>query len=735
MRIESGAGSRESGASSSQLLAPSQHSEPSFTTVIETGIAVVTFNLPGEPVNKLSSAVKTEMESLLSRLREDTAVRAVVLISGKPDNFIAGADIEEFTAITNQTEAERLSFEGQETVSRLETLQKPIVAAIHGACLGGGLEVALACHYRIASDHPKTVLGLPEVQLGLIPGAGGCQRLPRLIGARAALDMILTGKTERASKAYRLGLVDEVVPASILRQVAIAAADRLAREGLPKRQLKGGVAGMFLDGTSAGRRLVYRGARKQVLKKTGGHYPAPLAALQAVEIGLEQGITAGLAEEHRAFGELAVGDVSRKLVQIFFATTALKKDDGVPSGSAVPRQIRRLGIVGSGFMGAGIAGTAVLNVEVDTRLKDSDLSRVGKGLQAATSLLKERLDRRRITRPQYERLSALLSGSVDYRGFGRADLVIEAVFEELDVKRQVLAELEAEIRPETIIATNTSTIPIHQIAARARHPERVLGMHFFSPVERMPLLEVIPTEATGPDTIVTAVRFGRRMGKTVIVVADRPGFWVNRILSPYLNEAGHLLQEGVRIELIDRTMTDFGFPVGPVALLDEVGLDVAQKAGSVMHEAFGDRMKPAASLPRMLGATRLGRKNGRGFYSYKAGHKAGVDRSVYPLLGVHPTEDVDEDLVERRLVYSMLNEAALACADRVVRSSRDADIGAIFGIGFPAFRGGPLRMIDDLGPTRVVETLYHLQEQFGERFRPAPSLLEMARSGGRYYPA
>jgi 3-hydroxyacyl-CoA dehydrogenase / enoyl-CoA hydratase / 3-hydroxybutyryl-CoA epimerase len=706
-----------------------------FTTQIETGIAIVTFNLPGEPVNKLSSAVKTEMESLLARLREDTSVRAAVLISGKPDNFIAGADIEEFTAITNQTEAERLSFEGQETVSRLETLQKPIVAAIHGACLGGGLEVALACHYRIASDHPKTVLGLPEVQLGLIPGAGGCQRLPRLIGARAALDMILTGKTERASKAYRLGLVDEVVPASILRQVAVAAAERLAREGLPKRQLKGGVAGMFLDGTSAGRRLVYRGARKQVLKKTGGHYPAPLAALGAVEVGLEQGIAAGLAEEHRAFGELAVGDVSRKLVQIFFATTALKKDDGVRSGTAVPRQIRRLGIVGSGFMGAGIAGTAVLNVEVDTRLKDSDLTRVGKGLKAATSLLKERLDRRRITRQQYERLSALLSGSTDYRGFGRADLVIEAVFEELEVKRQVLAELEAELRPEAIIATNTSTIPIHQISARARHPGRVLGMHFFSPVERMPLLEVIPTEATTPDTIVTAVRFGRRMGKTVIVVADRPGFWVNRILSPYLNEAGYLLQEGVSIELIDRTMTAFGFPVGPVALLDEVGIDVAQKAGGVMHEAFGDRMKPAAVLPRMLGATRLGRKNGRGFYIYKSGHKAGVDRSVYQLLGVRPSGEVHEDLVERRLVYSMLNEAALACADRVVRSPRDADIGAIFGIGFPAFRGGPLRMIDDVGTSRVVEVLYQLQEQFGERFRPAPSLLEMARSGGRYYPA
>ncbi len=706
---------------------------PAFSSSIENGIAVLTFDLPGQPVNKLNSAVQAELEGLLPKLRDDAGVRAVVLISGKSDNFIAGADIEEFTKLTTQTEAERLSFEGQEMVSRVETFPKPIVAAIHGACLGGGLELALACHYRIATDHPKTQLGLPEVQLGLIPGAGGCQRLPRLIGVRAALDIILAGKSERASKAYRLGLVDEVVPRSILRQTAIAAADRLAREGLPQRTPRAGVGGMLLERTSAGRQLVYRAARKQILKKTGGHYPAPLAALGAVRTGMEQGVTAGLAEEHRAFGELAVGDVSRKLIGIFFATTALKKDDGVP-GPAVPRQIRRLAIVGSGFMGAGIAGTAVMNVEVDTRLRDSDLARIGKGLNSATALLRERLERRRLTKPQFQRLAALLSGSVDYAGFSRADLVIEAVFEELETKRKVLAEVESHVRPDTIFATNTSTIPIHHIAANARHPERVLGMHFFSPVDRMPLLEVIPTKATGPDTIVTAVRFGRRMGKTVIVVADHPGFWVNRILSPYLNEAGHLLLEGVPIGLIDSVMTGFGFPVGPVALLDEVGLDVAQKAGDVMHAAFGDRMKPAGALTRMLGATRLGRKNGRGFYRYKDGRKAGVDPSINPLLGVRPGNG-DRGLVERRLVYSMLNEAAMACADGVVRSPRDGDIGAIFGIGFPAFRGGPLRMIDDVGPRRTVETLYQLQEQFGERFRPAASLLDMARSGARYYPA
>jgi 3-hydroxyacyl-CoA dehydrogenase / enoyl-CoA hydratase / 3-hydroxybutyryl-CoA epimerase len=704
-----------------------------FTTEVHDSIAVITFDLPGEPVNKLNAAVKVEFEALLIQLRDDAEIRAAVLISGKSDNFIAGADIEEFTALTTQGEAERLSFEGQEMVNRIEALPKPVVAAIHGACLGGGLELALACHYRVATDHPKTQLGLPEVQLGLIPGAGGCQRLPRLIGLRAALDMILTGKSERAAKALRLGLVDEVVSRSILLRTARDAAARLVRDGLPRRGPRGGLPDIFLDRTPAGRRLVYRGAKAQVLQRTGGHYPAPLAALEAVRVGLEHGITAGLAEEHHAFGQLAVGDVSRKLVQIFFATTALKKDDGIAPGAATPRQIRRLGVVGAGFMGAGIAGTAVFNVEVDTRLKDADLARVGKGLGAATAILSDRLKRRRITRPQYERLSALLSGNDTYAGFGRADLVIEAVFEELAIKRRVLAEVEAATRPETIFASNTSTIPIQQIAAQAQRPDRVLGMHFFSPVEKMPLLEVIPTDATAPEAIVTAVRFGRRMGKTVIVVADRPGFWVNRILSPYLNEAGLMVAEGVPIELIDRTATGWGFPVGPVALLDEIGLDVAHKAAETMQAAYGDRMKGGNALERMIAAGRLGRKNERGFYRYSDGHKKGPDKAVNGLLGVRSVAGTSTDLIERRLVYAMLNEAAAACAENVVRSPRDGDIGAIYGIGFPAFRGGPLRVIDDLGASRVVSALHELEDQYGARFRPAPTLAEMARQGGRYY--
>ncbi len=695
-----------------------------FTVVEEQGVAVVTIDQPGSPVNILTAAVKAEFESLLERLRADKSVRAVLLMSGKPDGFIAGADIEQFVALPNQAAAEALSRDGQATMDRLAAFPKPIVVAIHGACLGGGLELALACHYRLASNHPKTQLGLPEVQLGILPGAGGCQRLPRLIGLRAALDIILAGKSERAAKAFKLGMVDELVPPSLLRSAAMAAALRLVESGLPRRPRRGGLAGLLLDGNPLGRALVYRMARKSVLAKTGGHYPAPLSALEAVRTGMERGLQAGLVDEHRRFGELAVSPVSRKLVQIFFATTALKKDDGVAPGTATPRPVRRLGVVGSGFMGSGIAGTAVSQAGVEVRLKDADLARVGKGLKASVGVLDGRLKRRRITRQEYERLSALLSGTADFSGFPRADLVIEAVFEELSVKRSVVADLEATVGEKAIIATNTSTIPITDIAAGAHHPDRVLGMHFFSPVDRMPLLEVIPGAATSPDAIATAVQFGRRMGKTVIV---------NRILSPYLNEAGHLLMEGTPIEAIDRTMTRFGFPVGPIALLDEVGLDVAAKGGGVMHQAFGERLAPADAIGRMLADKRLGRKSGRGFYRYQDGKKSGVDADVYRLLSISPSDRVSPQTIEQRLVYAMLNEAAMAAGEGVVRSPRDGDIGAIFGIGFPPFRGGPLRMIDDLGAAQVVSTLRALEAEFGPRFAPAASLVAMAEHGGRFY--
>jgi 3-hydroxyacyl-CoA dehydrogenase/enoyl-CoA hydratase/3-hydroxybutyryl-CoA epimerase len=695
------------------------------------GVAIVTFDTPHDHVNKISKAIGWELEDLLQRLDADEVVKAIVLRSAKPDIFIAGADIDEFVTLRSVEEAVRLSKDGQLLMQRFADSAKPIVAAIHGACLGGGLELALACHYRVATDHVRTVLGFPEIQLGLIPGAGGSNRLPRLIGAHAALDMILTARNQSGRKALALGLVDELVPEAILVDIAVAAAERLARTG--RKLPRGG--SFWLDGNRIGRSLVFRKAREQVTEKTGGHYPAPFRAIEVVRTSMEHGMARGLEAEAQAFGELAMSDVSHRMVEIFFATSALKKDDGVPAGAARARPVRRLGVVGSGFMGSGIAGTAVVQAGVEVRLKDADLVKVGRGLKAATDILTAQLTRRRITPFEFARKRAYLTGSGSFDGFGGADIVIEAVFEDLAVKQQVIEELEAAVPISTVIATNTSTLPVHEIAMVAHHPERVLGMHFFSPVDKMPLLEVVPTDQTSAEAIVTAVQFGRRLGKTVIVVADSPGFWVNRILLPYLNEAAFLLEEGVSIETIDKVMTAWGFPVGPIALMDEVGLDVGEKAGKVMHQTLGDRLKPSRVIAAMRADDRLGRKNARGFYFYKDGHKAGADNSVFQLLGVRPQGEVDEQRVQDRLVFAMLNEAARAMSEGVVRTPRDGDIGALFGIGFPAFRGGPLRELDTLSAAEAVVRLDRLAASHGVRFEPAPVLEEMARAGQRWYPA
>ncbi len=709
---------------------------PVFRIEREGDVALLVLDVPGAPVNTLNRDARTEFEALLPQLAADASVKAVVLISGKAENFIAGADIEEFTTLRTADEAATLSRTGQELIQRIEDFPKPVVAAIHGACLGGGCELAMACTWRIATDHPKTVIGLPETMLGILPGAGGTVRMPRLIGFRAALDIILAGKSERAAKAFKLGLVDELVHPAILRQTAIVTARRLAtRPGAGARPSArtprpAGLLAAILDRTKFGRGIVARAARKAVLKKTLGNYPAQPRAIDVILTGLNDGPAAGYAAEHRAFGELAVTDVSRKLVGLFFADTALKKDDPAHGAAATP--VRRLGVIGAGFMGASIAGTAVTQAEVEARLKDADLKAVGRGIKSATGIVDGRLQRKRITRSEAERLRALISGSDRYAGFRECDLIIEAVFEDLDVKRQVLKEVEAATGPRTIFATNTSTIPISQIGANATRPGQVIGMHFFSPVDKMPLLEIIPTDRSTPETIATAVAFGRRMGKKVVVVKDHPGFWVNRILTPYLNEAGRLLSDGTPVDQLDRVLLKTGFPVGPAALLDEVGLVVAQKAGKVMHGAFGARLEPAPLLATLLADQRQGKKNGRGFYAYHDGHKTGVDDTVYDLLGVHP-KPRDPKEIEERCLYAMLNEAAMAFAEGVVRSPRDGDMASIFGIGFPPFRGGPLRMIDDLGAAKVVQTLERLTAQHGPRFTPAASLVRMAKDAGKYY--
>ncbi|HET7564686.1 MAG TPA: fatty acid oxidation complex subunit alpha FadJ [Gemmatimonadaceae bacterium] len=705
--------------------------------VREGGIAVLTLDLPGESVNKVSRVVGDELLAILERLERDTLIKAAVLISGKPDIFVAGADIEQFREIRTARDGERLSRDGQMLMDRIERSRVPIIAAIHGACLGGGLEAALACAYRIATDHPKTVLALPEVQLGLIPGAGGTQRLPRTVGLRNALDMILTGKNVRAKKALQIGLIDEMVHPAILLDVALDRAAAFASGKLKRkaRRTSHGAANLVLEGNAMGRRVVFRQAREQTVRKTHGHYPAPLAALSAVATGYDHGRERGFADEARLFGEMAVTDVSRQLIFLFFATTALKKDTGVSTPGVKPLPVNKIGILGAGFMGAGIASVAAMQ-HTAVRIKDAELERVAKGLKSVYDVLRERLRKRRVTKQEFADEFALVGGTTDYSGFGNVDLVVEAVFEDLELKQRVLREAEVVIPSDAIYASNTSTIPIARIAEASKRPEQVLGMHFFSPVEKMPLLETIVTPRTSDVATVTAVAYGKKLGKHVIVVNDGPGFYTTRTLAAFMNEAGHILDQGVAIEALDQALIDFGFPVGPVTLLDEVGLDVGAKVGKVLQEAFGDRVAPAQSLQAVAVAGRLGRKGRKGFFRYDAsGKKGAVDESVYELLPTGMRRMVmPVDEMQQRTVLAMVNEAARCLEEGILRSPRDGDVGAVFGIGFPPFRGGPFRYIDAVGATIIVKQLQELYGRFEPRFAPANILVEMARKGERFYP-
>ena len=698
-------------------------------------VLVITLDIPGESVNALSPPLFDSFEQQMKRVEMDDSIRAVVFTSGKAD-FLVGADVKWLNTLRTAEDGEKASRDGQAALNRLAASMKPIVAAIHGSCLGGGLEWTLACQGRVASDSARTQLGQPEVQIGLIPGAGGTQRLPRLIGVQAALDMILTGKPVRASKAKKLGLVDEVVPVSILVDVAVEHAKALIRgehHTRIHRSPREAVTRAALENNPLGRRLLFAEAKKQLLRKTGGHYPAPERALDAVREGLEHGMEAGHTAEARAFGELLTTDVSHRLRELFFATTALKKDPGV-DGNVKPREVEKVGVLGGGLMGAGIAFVSTERAGLPVRIKERDDESVGRALASVRGLFDARLRRRRADRRAADAAFARVTATTDLAGFARAEVIVEAVFEDLEVKRKLLADVEAATPPPTIFATNTSSLPIAQIAAEAKRPGNVVGMHYFSPVEKMPLLEVITHAGTDPAVTATAVALGKAQGKTVIVVRDGPGFYTSRVLAPYLNEAAHLLVEGADIAAVDAALRQYGFPVGPFQLLDEVGIDVGSKVAHILHAAFGERMKPPASMEVALQDGRLGRKVRKGFYRYDVKGKE-VDTTVYANVPGGATRvSLDPDELQERPVLLFLNEAVRCLEEGILRSARDGDVGAVFGLGFPPFRGGPFRTIDAAGAEHIVKRLRYWQQKQGARFEAAPRLMQMAERGARFYP-
>ena len=706
----------------------------------DDGVAVLWFDLQGKKVNTLSTALMPEFEAMLSRIEDDDAIKAVVVASAKASGFIAGADLDDLGAVTTQQEGAGLSKKGQDVMARMAAVKKPSVAAIHGDCLGGGLEVALACDARVAADSPKTKLGLPEVMLGLLPGAGGTQRLPALVGLPAALDMMLTGKNIRPAKALKMGLVDDVVPPNRLVALAKQHALRLVAGKGPvrtkkKKKASARLQASLLEGTDLGRSIVFKKAREQVMKQTHGLYPAPLRILDAVEIG-----TYG-AESH-GFGELTVSPESKGLQHLFACITALKKFDGPHTEGVEAAPLGRVGMLGAGLMGGGIA-TVLADKDLHVRFKDISWDALETGRRYAKSYFDKGAKRRKLTREEADQRLNRVSGGLDWAGFGQVDVVIEAVPEKLELKQQMVAEFEAITKRGGIFATNTSSLPISEIASRAAHPERVIGMHFFSPVEKMPLVEIIVTEQTDPKVTKTISALARRMGKHVIVVRDCAGFYTTRALAPYLVEATHLMLQGIDPTAIDEAAIRQGFPVGPVTLMDEVGIDVGAKVIAVMRKHYGHRLElPDDSLfGGFMEEGRFGRKANKGFYLYEDGKtvkKKGrkqVDPAVHKLLpeGVRRNNDPDLDAIGERLVLALVNEAAYCLHEGILFEPCAGDLGAVFGIGFPPMRGGPFQYVDSVGAEHVVKRLSALRESLGRRFEPCPNLVALAASGGRFH--
>jgi 3-hydroxyacyl-CoA dehydrogenase / enoyl-CoA hydratase / 3-hydroxybutyryl-CoA epimerase len=694
-----------------------------FTIEREGDLAILWFDLPGEKVNKFSSAVLHELSAVVDQIAASDA-KKVVIASRKKGMFIAGADVEEFTTVTSAEQARAFVTLGQEVFTKIQNLKQTTVAAIDGVALGGGCELALSCDWRVMSDSPRAQIGLPEVKLGIFPAWGGTSKLPRLIGLPAALDIILNGKALDGKRAKRVGLVDEVVESGIVLQVAKNFAERGKRRG-------GNRTKFYIEGNPLTRNVIFGKAKKAVMQQTKGHYPAPLKALEVMEYAMSAGVAKGMQREVEEASKLVNNDVAKNLVQLFFLMEEAKKDPI----AAKPRDVSYVGVLGAGIMGGGIAQIVADKTDTEVRMRDINWNAIGGGMKAASRVWKRKVDRRRMTRGEMMRKLARITGTTDWSGFSRADVVIEAVVENVGIKRQVLAEFEALSKPDAIFATNTSTIPITQIAAQAARPENVVGMHFFNPVDRMPLVEVIRGEKTSDVAMVTTAALARKLGKTVVFCNDGPGFVVNRILGPYMNESGFLLEAGNTIESLDKAMVDFGMPMGPMALLDEVGIDVAAKVAGILTEAFKDRLEKSSVVEKLYADGRHGKKNGKGLYLYAGGKRQGPDPSVYKVLGIRAPHPADDKAVVERMVLAMINEASLILDEKIVGSAGELDLAMIMGTGFPPFRGGLLRYADSMGLPYIVSRLDELSSTAGARYKPNAPLVRLAQRDGKFYQA
>jgi len=684
------------------------------------GIGVIWIDTPGEEWNKISTGTADYFGEIVNHIEADPEIVAVVLISRKK-GFMAGADIEEFLKM-KPDEAGQTALLGHDMLNKLEDSKKPYIAAIHGPCMGGGLEISLACAGRLVSDHASTVLALPEVKLGLLPGLGGTRRLAKTIGIQKALDAILTGKNIFAHKAAKIGLADEIVHHTKLLAAAKVLALKVAA-GKFRRAEKRSLAEKILEGNPITRSILFNQAEKIARRKTYGNYPAIPKIIQSVKYATSNGRSSSSQLETKLFDELLQTSEARELINIFFGMTALKKNPF----KAKARDVKTIGVLGAGLMGQGISEVS-LSKGMQVILKDISETMLSKAKKNIWSSLSKKVHYKTIGQAEAELLINQVAATVDYVALRKADVIIEAVFEDLDLKHQVLAETESNIKKDCVLATNTSSLPITRIASKAKRPENVIGMHYFSPVPKMPLLEIVVTPLTADWVIATALEVGVRQGKVCIVVNDGPGFYTTRILSPYMNEALLLLEEGGDIIQIDRAMKQFGFPVGPFTLIDEIGLDVgAHITKGDLGKMFEERGGKASNLMQTLSANGFkGRKNGHGFLTYdKTGKKirGKVNADIGEYLPNNPgSTKISEDEIQQRLALMMINEAAYCLQEKIIQSPRDGDIGAVFGLGFPPFRGGPFRYIDHEGIESVVTKMKLLQETHGDRFTSADIL-------------
>jgi 3-hydroxyacyl-CoA dehydrogenase/enoyl-CoA hydratase/3-hydroxybutyryl-CoA epimerase len=713
-------------------------SQPTPTLdVDEKGVAWITFDDPERKVNVLSESVLTRLSELLTEVRDlasRSKVRVVVLCSAK-SGFIAGADVTAIEAIEDPAVGAEGSRSGQRVFGSLNDLGVPSVAAIHGICLGGGVEVSLACSHRIASDSPATKMGLPEVLFGILPAWGGTTRLPRLVGLEAALDLLLSGRQISSSSARRMGLVDEVVPADLFRQKVAAFAESVATKPRKTSRVRRPLLKRFKDGTPPGRWLVHYFAKKMVMRRTGGHYPAHLKILEVVTRSTNKPLAKALEIEAKAAGELVVSSVCKNLIHVFHLREEARKGTGVDDDTVEPGSVEYLAVLGAGVMGGGIAQLAA-HRGIHVRMKDIRHEAVASGLQHAGQLFRGLVKRRKLRRREADQRMALISGGLGYEGFKRQDLVVEAVVEKMDIKRIVLRETENAVGKACVLATNTSSLSVDEMASALARPDNFVGMHFFNPVHRMPLVEVVRGAQSSDHAVATTYKLVVTLGKVPVVTNDGPGFLVNRILGPYMNEAGFLLADGASVEAVDRAAKHFGMPMGPLRLVDEVGIDISTHAGQSLHEALGDRLSPSPPLVALSESGRLGKKGGLGFYRYEKNKEKGVDPGIYTLLseavpGVRAT--FDEREIRGRLVLAMVNEAARVLEEGIVRRASDVDLAMIMGTGFPPFRGGLLRFADTVHTRTILSRLEEFEGQCGARFAPADLIRRLALENRGFY--